>query len=60
MNFLLNRLSIMHRNLDIAIKQEAKQRLPDFVRLLRLKKMRLALKDKIARRIKLRALHPHP
>lgn len=52
MNFLLNRMSIMHHQLDNEINNETERRLPDFVRLMRLKKLRLAVKDRIARRIK--------
>jgi len=58
MKFLLNRMSIMHRKLDNEIKTEATRRLPDLIRLMRLKKLRLAVKDRIARRIKLRSLGP--
>ncbi|MBY0509649.1 MAG: YdcH family protein [Rhodospirillaceae bacterium] len=52
MNDLLYRMSIVHRKLDKEIKHEATRRLPDFLRLARLKKLRLALKDRIARLVK--------
>jgi hypothetical protein len=49
MKYLLNRISIMHRKLDTEIKQETMRRPQDFSRLMRLKRIRLALRDKIAR-----------
>lgn len=42
------RLSSMHRRLDDAIITEVKKRIPDWIRVLRLKKLRLAIKDRIA------------
>jgi hypothetical protein len=42
------RLTHIHRRLDEAIDQETKRRLPDSLRLLRLKKLRLAVKDRLA------------
>ena len=42
------RLSSMHRRLDHAIVTEVKKRIPDWMRVLRLKKLRLAIKDRIA------------
>jgi hypothetical protein len=41
------RLSVIHRSLDEAIRTEMKRRLPDSLRLLRLKKLRLAVKDRL-------------
>jgi len=60
MNFVLNRMSIINQKLDNEITREATRRVPDFARLMRLKKLRRAVKDKIARRIKLRSLTPQP
>jgi len=42
------RLTRIHRRLDDAIELEMKRRLPDWFRLLRLKKLRLAVKDRLA------------
>ncbi len=42
------RLTHIHRRLDEAIASEAGRRLPDSLRLLRLKKLRLAVKDRLA------------
>jgi hypothetical protein len=42
------RLSLIHRSLDEAIGREMTRRLPDSLRLLRLKKLRLAVKDRLA------------
>lgn len=44
----LYRLSVVHRKLDDAIRFELKRRFPDTIRLLRLKKLRLAVKDRLA------------
>lgn len=41
------RLSVIHRNLDEAIRRELKRRLPDSLKLLRLKKLKLAVKDRL-------------
>lgn len=60
MNFVLNRMSLMNQKLDNEITREATRRVPDFVRLMHLKKLRRAVKDRIARRIKLRSLTPQP
>ena len=43
------RLTQTHRRLDEAIAQEMRRRLPDSLKLLRLKKLRLAVKDRLAR-----------
>jgi hypothetical protein len=41
------RLSVIHRRLDDEIRRELKRRFPDTVRLLRLKKLKLAVKDRL-------------
>lgn len=48
MSAYIYRLSVVHRRLDEEIRREIKRRLPDSIRLLRLKKLRLAVKDRIA------------
>jgi hypothetical protein len=45
------RLSVIHRNLDDAIRSEMKRRIPDSLRLLRLKKLKLAVKDRLHRHL---------
>ena len=42
------RLTHIHRRLDDAIRLEMQRRLPDSLKLLRLKKLRLAVKDRLA------------
>ena len=42
------RLTQTHRRLDDAISTEMGRRLPDSLKLLRLKKLRLAVKDRLA------------
>ena len=42
------RLTTIHQRLDEAIRDETKRRIPDSMRLLRLKKLRLAVKDRLA------------
>lgn len=42
------RLTLIHRSLDDSIRKEMGLRRPDTFRLLRLKKMRLAVKDRLA------------
>jgi hypothetical protein len=42
------RLTSIHKSLDEAIARELKARLPDSLRLLRLKKLKLAVKDRLA------------
>jgi hypothetical protein len=42
------RLTRIHRSLDDAISREMSRVLPDSLRLLRLKKLRLAVKDRLA------------
>jgi hypothetical protein len=41
------RLTHIHRRLDEAIADETSRRLPDSLKLLRLKKLRLAVKDRL-------------
>jgi hypothetical protein len=48
------RLSIVHRRLDEEIRRELKRRAPDSIRLLRLKKLKLAVKDRLHRHVPLR------
>lgn len=47
MNAFIYRLSVIHARLDSEIRRELKKRLPDNIRLLRLKKLKLAVKDRI-------------
>ena len=49
MNALIYRLTAIHRRLDEEIRREVKRRVPDSIRLLRLKKLRLAVKDRLFR-----------
>jgi hypothetical protein len=42
------RLTHIHRRLDDAITDEMRRRMPDSLKLLRLKKLRLAVKDRLA------------
>ena len=48
MSAYIYRLSVVHHKLDEEIRREIKRRFPDTIRLLRLKKLRLAVKDRIA------------
>ncbi len=45
------RLSIIHGKLDDEIRSELRRRFPDTIRLLRLKKVRLAVKDRLSRQM---------
>ena len=47
MNHLLYRLSVIHKRLDDEIRRELTRRFPDSIRLLRLKKLKLAVKDRL-------------
>jgi hypothetical protein len=47
MNAIIYRLSVIHRKLDEEIRRELKRRVPDSIKLLRLKKLRLAVKDRL-------------
>ena len=49
MNAIMYRLTRIHRRLDEEIRREMQRRLPDSIRLLRLKKMKLAVKDRLFR-----------
>ena len=51
MNALVERLIATHRQLNREIRRELAQRLPDQMRLTRLKKHRLATKDQLARHV---------
>jgi hypothetical protein len=55
MNATLYRLTVVHRRLDEEIRRELKRRFPDTVRLLRLKKLKLAVKDRLYRNLPRRA-----
>ena len=56
MSDLVYRLTTTHQRLDEAIRAETKRRLPDSLRLLRLKKLKLAVKDRIAGLMRLKKL----
>ena len=47
MNTFMYRLSVVHKKLDDEIRRELKRRVPDTIRLLRLKKLKLAVKDRL-------------
>jgi hypothetical protein len=47
MNPILYRLTLVHRRVDDEIRRELKRRAPDGFRLLRLKKLKLAVKDRL-------------
>ncbi len=49
MNALSYRLLMLYSKLDAEVRREQKRRFPDVWRLLRLKKLRLAIKDRMAR-----------
>jgi hypothetical protein len=51
MNAIMYRLTAIHRKLDEEIRRELKRRFPDNVRLLRLKKLKLAVKDRLHRNV---------
>jgi len=54
MNAFTYRLTVLHRKLDDEIRRELKRRFPDSMRLLRLKKLRLAVKDRLhSRRLRM-------
>ena len=46
------RLTATHQRLDAAIRDEMKRVWPDSIRLLRLKKLKLAVKDRLAARMR--------
>lgn len=47
----LYRLTAMHKKIDAEIDRERDRRSPDSFRLLRLKKLRLTIKDRVAARL---------
>lgn len=47
MSKLIFRLMNRHQQIDTALRREQARRLPDFARLQRLKKLRLAVKDQL-------------
>lgn len=49
MNAFIYKLTVIHRRLDDEIRRELKRRFPDSIKLLRLKKLRLAVKDRLHR-----------
>ena len=51
MKNLVYRLTSIHRKLDDEIRGELARRFPDSIKLLRLKKLRLAVKDRLTRRV---------
>ena len=55
MNALMYRLSTIHQRLDEEIRRELKRRAPDAMRLLRLKRLKLAVKDRLHRHVPVRA-----
>jgi hypothetical protein len=52
MNAFIYRLSVIHRRLDDEIRRELKRRFPDTIRLLRLKKLKLSVKDRLHRHLR--------
>jgi hypothetical protein len=48
MSKLIFRLMNRHQQIDSALRREQARRLPDFARLQRLKKLKLAVKDRLA------------
>ena len=51
MKTLIYRLILIHRKIDDEIRGELARRFPDSIKLLRLKRLRLAVKDRIYRRV---------
>jgi hypothetical protein len=51
----LYKLAVMKNRLELAISDEVHKRVPDSIRLHRLKKLRLAIKDQIAGHVSRRA-----
>ena len=54
MNPFNYRMTLAHSRLDAEIRREQKRRVPDSWRLLRLKKLRLAIKDRMHRLLHVR------
>ncbi|WP_324750928.1 YdcH family protein [Sphingomonas sp. LY54] len=50
MNPIIARMASVHRKLDDEIRRERKRRAPDVFRMQRLKKLKLAIKDRLYRR----------
>lgn len=42
------RLTLIHKSLDDSIRSESRARFPDSLRLLRLKRLKLAVKDRLS------------
>lgn len=57
MNAFIYRLGLIHRRLDDEIRLELKRRFPDSIRLLRLKKLKLAVKDRLHVRMTRRSIN---
>ena len=51
MKNLIYRLTLIHRKIDDEIRGELARRFPDSIKLLRLKRLRLAVKDRLTRRL---------
>ena len=51
MKAFIYRLTLIHRKIDDEIRGELGRRFPDSIKLLRLKKSRLAVKDRLTRRL---------
>jgi uncharacterized protein len=49
MNPFITRLKLVHARLDAEVRRELKTRFPDQGRVKRLKKLKLAIKDQLAR-----------
>ncbi len=49
MNAFLYKMTVLHRRLDGEIRRELKRKFPNHFRLLRLKKLKLAVKDRLHR-----------
>lgn len=47
MNAIVKKLTVMHTKLDAEIRLEFTRRFPDAMKLLRLKRLRLAVKDRL-------------
>jgi uncharacterized protein len=49
MNPVISRMKLVHARLDAEVRRELKARFPDQGRVARLKKLKLAIKDQLAR-----------
>ncbi len=49
MNNFVNRMKLVHARLDAEVRREMKAHFPDQGRVARLKKLKLAIKDQLAR-----------